>query len=51
MSVRPPEIDQPKPAVRKARIICNIFDTEYEVVKLVISEALNWKTSENEDDE
>lgn len=51
MSVSPQEIDQPKPAVRKARIICNIFDTEYEVVKLVISEALNWKTSENEDDE
>ena len=40
MSVSTTENEQPKAVLRKARIICNIFDTEYDVVKQVISETL-----------
>ena len=51
MSVSTTENEQPKAVLRKARIICNIFDTEYDVVKQVISETLGWRITENEDDD
>ncbi|OMJ90247.1 hypothetical protein SteCoe_7451 [Stentor coeruleus] len=51
MSLDLQEKDQPKPPPRKARLICNILDTEYEVIKNVITETLSWRITENENDD
>ena len=42
------DIENPKPVLRKARIICNILFTEYEVIRKVVLETLAWRITENE---
>lgn len=37
--------------LKKARVICNVFDTEYEVVKQVTTEAFSWKLIETDEEE
>ncbi|OMJ78088.1 hypothetical protein SteCoe_22198 [Stentor coeruleus] len=51
MSLDLQETEFPKAPLRKARIICNILDTEYEVIKNVVVETLSWRISENENDD
>jgi tubulin polyglutamylase TTLL6/13 len=40
-----------KEKLRKAKVICNISDTEYDVVKQVASEIFLWKLTELEEDD
>ena len=51
MSVNNEDSSPSKLVLKKARVICNVFDTEYEVVKQVASETFSWRLSELEDDE
>lgn len=37
--------------LRKARIICNLQNTEYDVIKHVVTESLNWRSTDNENDD
>ena len=37
--------------IKKARVICNVFDTEYDVVKQVTKDFFCWKLIESEDED
>lgn len=49
MSNNSPDPD-PKP-LRKAKITCNLQNTEYDVIKHVVTETLSWRSVDNENDD
>ena len=51
MAVNCDDISVEKTIKKKARIICNLLDTEYEVIKQITREELCWKLTESEEDD
>jgi tubulin polyglutamylase TTLL6/13 len=45
MSVNTQDINQSKVSSKKSRIVCNVIDTEYDVIKEVVAQSLAWKIS------